>query len=338
MASVCSFTPLLGILWRGLALVPMFVLSMGLNAQTMPTEFLVVEFITAHTDAKPLKGYLSRSSQDMTANPLEPLVVALHGCDGLWNARGELALRYREYQAWLKARGLSLLLIDSFSARGKPRGICNEPFANRSIRPADRRLDVQGALRWLNGQAWVDKKRLFLLGWSHGGSTVLSTLDRHALRPGRAEPIADPITDPLAQPPAQALAETKSWSSELPNFKAAVAFYPGCGPASQNPDYLLETPLLLMMGEDDDWTPARSCLRFHQNQVSLLGGRGLEVERFQLKIYPGAHHGFDSSLPVRHRPTVPHGTHRGQGVHAGGHPPSREDALKTLDVFLKQYL
>jgi dienelactone hydrolase len=281
MAPVCSLTNPLRFLWRGLALIPISVLSMGLNAQTIPAEFLSVEFLSAHTDAKVLKGYLSRTSQDTAAGKSEPLVVALHGCDGLWNARSELGLRYRRYQSWLKARGLSLLLIDSFSARGKPRGICTEPLANRSIRPTDRRLDVQGALRWLNGQAWVDKKRLFLLGWSHGGSTVLSTLDRQAQRPNTAEPIAGPIATQIAEP--------KSWLNDPPNFKAAVAFYPGCGPASQNPDYLLETHLLLMIGEDDDWTPARSCLRFHQNQTSRLGTRGLESEHFQLKIYPGAH-------------------------------------------------
>jgi dienelactone hydrolase len=307
-------------LWRSSGLILLSCLTTALYAQTVPSEFLTVEFRSAHPDASMLKGYVSRAAQENTGGKAESLVVALHGCDGLWNARGELGPRYREYQAWLKTRGLSLLLIDSFSARGKARGICTEPLANRSIRPADRRLDVQGAMQWLEAQPWVDKKRLFLLGWSHGGSTVLSTLDRHVAPPAAG------TTDPVG------------WPTELATFKAAIAYYPGCGPASQNSDYRLDTPLLLMIGEDDDWTPARSCERFYRNQTESLQKRGLETERFQLKLYSGAHHGFDSSFPVRHRRDVPNGTHRGQGVTAGGHPPSREDAFTRLDAFLKQYL
>jgi dienelactone hydrolase len=290
----------------------------SLSVQAAPSGLLEIEFVSAHADANLLKAYISRASQEGSATKEEPVVVALHGCDGLWSARGDLGQRYREYQAWLNARGLSLLLVDSFSTRGKARGICTEPLANRTIRPADRKLDVQGAVQWLQNQPWVDKNRLFVLGWSHGGSTVLSTLDHHVQALGGQGQVA--------------------WPSDLANFKAAIAYYPGCGPASQNSDYHLDTPLLLMIGEDDDWTPARPCERFHRNQTASLAKRGLETERFQLKIYPGAHHGFDSSFPVRHRPDVPNGNRRGQGVTAGGHPPSREDAFKTLEAFLRHYL
>ncbi len=302
-------------------LLPLSLLMLTLEApearaQSIPGDFLALEFPSAHIDGNMLRGYLSRASDPNNAGAKEPVVVALHGCGGLWNARGGLDTRYRDYQAWFKARGVSLLLVDSFSTRGKPRGICTEPLANRDIRPADRRLDVQGALKWLQTQPWVDTQRLLLLGWSHGGSTVLSTLDRQVAQGHTA----------------------LGWPRDLPDFKAAIAFYPGCTPASRNSDYRLETPLLLLIGEDDDWTPAASCERFHRYQTSQLLQRGLETQRFQLKLYPGAHHGFDSNNPVRRRPEVPNGTNRGKGVTAGGHPPSRDDALTTMDAFLKQYL
>lgn len=286
------------------------------RAQSVPSDFVALDIPSAHSDGNILKGYLSRFTDPNQPEAKHPLVVALHGCGGLWNSRGSLDSRYREYQAWFKARGISMLLVDSFSTRGKPRGICTEPLANRAIRPADRRLDVQGAVKWLKSQPWVDTQRLLLLGWSHGGSTALSTLDRHEA-PGSTP---------------------SGWPGDLPDFKAAIAFYPGCTLASRNSDYRLNTPLLLMIGEDDDWTPAPSCENFHRYQTSLLLKRGLESHRFQLKVYPGAHHGFDSNNPVRRRPDVPNGTNKGNGVTAGGHPPSREDALNTMDKFLKQFL
>lgn len=320
---------------RALYLLAAFSAAGTLQAQSIPAEFIAVEFVSAHPDGNVLKGYLSRAIDEIKPGLTEPLVVALHGCGGLWDARGELGLRYREYRAWLKTRGISLLLVDSFGTRGKARGICTEPLAHRSIRPVDRRLDVQGALQWLQGQAWVDRQRVFLLGWSHGASTVLSTLNRD-----NAQAIATEGTPNIAGGTATSASHPVPTTRprELMDFKAAIAFYPGCGPASQNPDYQLTTALLLMIGEDDNWTPARDCERFYRQQTEKLQQRGLESGLFQLKLYPGAHHGFDSSLPVRHRRDVPNGVNRGRGVTAGGHPASREDAFKTLDVFLKQYL
>jgi dienelactone hydrolase len=324
-----SFKPLVALIQLArLTVVALFIAcwSGGAYAQTFPLDFEAVEFPSDQADGLKLRGYLSRVPNLNSTNTKEPLVVALHGCGGLWDARGDLEPRYREYQAWFKARGVNMLLVDSFSARGKARGICTEPLADRAVRPADRRLDVQGAMRWLEAQSWVDTQRLVLLGWSHGGSTVLSTLDRFG------------SPDSASTAASTAISSTTAWPRDLPDFKAAIAFYPGCTPASQNQAYRLDAPLLLMIGEDDDWTPAAACERFHRNQTARLSQRGLESERFQLKLYPGAHHAFDSGTPVRRRPDVPNGTNRGQGVTAGGHPPSREDALIALDAFLKRYL
>ena len=47
-------------------------------------------------------------------------------------------------------------------------------------------------------------------------------------------------------------------------------------------------PLLILIGELDDWTPAEPSRK-------LAAGYPVEI-----KVYPGAHHSFDSILPVRH--------------------------------------
>jgi dienelactone hydrolase len=52
----------------------------------------------------------------------------------------------------------------------------------------------------------------------------------------------------------------------------------------------LETDTLILIGDDDDWTPAARCARWRD--VVQTNGHVL-----RMTIYPGARHGFDS--PVR---------------------------------------
>jgi dienelactone hydrolase len=81
------------------------------------------------------------------------------------------------------------------------------------------------------------------------------------------------------------LASTHSVSlfaiSDKLRFKAAVAYYPLCSGATQ-----LSIPTIVLIGELDDWTPAKDCERW---MVSRMG-KGAPVK---LVIYPGANHAFD---------------------------------------------
>ena len=293
-----------------LLLWALFVIAPAMSlAQSIPTDFAEVSFASDHRDGAVIKGYLSRAPKPSALQEgKEPIAIALHGCGGLWTSRGDLGKRYRDYRDWFHERGIGMLLVDSFAPRGKPQGVCTEKLANRSIVPADRRMDVQGAVRWLSTQAWVDSSRLLVFGWSHGGSTTLWSIER-----------------------------AQAWPSDIPELKAAIAFYPGCTPASQNSNYTLQIPLLLMIGEADDWTPAAPCIRFHEQQQAKLAQAGLDKSRFQFKLYPDAHHGFDSFNKLQLRADVPNGVNRGRGVTTGGNPSAYQDALSTMDRFLKQY-
>jgi hypothetical protein len=58
--------------------------------------------------------------------------------------------------------------------------------------------------------------------------------------------------------------------------------------------YEVVAPLLLMTGELDDVTPAHHCVRLHDKVK-----RAHPAAAFELIVFPGSHHGFDSALPVR---------------------------------------
>jgi dienelactone hydrolase len=66
-------------------------------------------------------------------------------------------------------------------------------------------------------------------------------------------------------------------------FKAVVAYYPECTFATEQ----LTLPTIILIGELDDWTPARDCERWMERRA----GKGAPVK---LVVYPGAYHGFDN--------------------------------------------
>ncbi len=157
---------------------------------------------------------------------------------------------WRWNAAWedrLKGWGYVVLDVDSLAPRGFG-SICDHPG---SLRGEDRALDAHGAKSYLMRQPFVDGNRIAVIGMSHGGWAVL-----HALR---------------------------TWIRfrlDLPPFKAGIALYPWCDDASK-----LDAPLLIAIGELDNWTPAERCRRY-------VAGAATSHELI-LKTYPDAHHVFD---------------------------------------------
>lgn len=160
--------------------------------------------------------------------PRRPTVVALHGCAGLARPDQPLRLPAREadWAARLAALGHAVLFPDSFGSRGlgEACGRADHPMRSEARRAGDARA----ALGWVAGQAGEPAGGAFLIGWSHGGSTVLAT---------------------LGSAPREGL------------LRGAVAFYPGCGATlSGSPDWAAPVPLLMLLGGADDWTPAHRCV------------------------------------------------------------------------------
>jgi dienelactone hydrolase len=226
-----------------------------------------------------------------------PAAVLLHGCGGPYDRRGALSERIRDYAGLLNRAGMHALVVDSLTPRGEKQ-ICTQKVGTRLVTQAHRRLDALSALEWLAARSDVDAARLGMLGWSNGGSTVLAaTNERH---------------------------KDVAGARVRPSF--AVAFYPGCE-AELKRGYETQTPLLLMVGEADDWTAPEACRRL----AAQARGRPPEFVS-----YPGAHHGFDSTAPVRLRTDVPGGVNPGQGVHVGGNAGAPAHSRERLMQFIRR--
>ena len=225
-------------------------------------------------------------------------IVLLHGCSGMFDRQGRLDPRMREYSAMLNAAGVHALVVDSLTPRGE-RELCTQRTGTRAVTMTNRRRDALAALQWLAAQPRVDAKRLGLLGWSNGGSTVLAATNQH--HPEVAKAVVTPAV--------------------------AVAFYPGCE-ADLKRGFEARMPLLLLLGEADDWTPAQPC------RDLAAKADGIKPE---LEAYAGAYHGFDGNRPVRLRKEVPNGVHPGEGVHVGMQPEARERSQQRLLRFIARF-
>jgi len=233
-----------------------------------------------------------------------PAVVALHGCGGLYRSRSNgtgpsFDARYPDYVQRLHRAGAHVLLPDSFGSRGAA-SICTVKRGARTITVETRRGDAIAAVQWLAARADVDARRIALLGWSNGATTALATID--AARAEHAPPLA-----------------------------GAIVFYPGCGALLAAPARI-DTPLLMLLGERDDWTPPGPCIQLAERTHAARPEADITV-----KVYADSYHGFDSERPVRFRADVPNGASRA-GVHQGGNPAARAQSRQDMDEFLARIL
>jgi dienelactone hydrolase len=213
-----------------------------------------------------------------------PAVVLLHGCGGPFPSRD------RQWVRVLTAAGHPVLLPDSFGSRGLG-SQCRVRAADRTVTAAGlRRDDAIAAARWLAAQPGTPPGGVAVMGWSDGGSTTLGVALHEA--------------------------------GEPPGFiRGFVAFYPGCRWSDPNP---AGPPILVLIGEADDWTPAAPCRALALRLDS----------RITLVTYPGAYHDFDAPGRIRLMGDIPSSRNADLSVHAGQNPAARADALVRVPAFL----
>lgn len=245
---------------------------------------------------------LSSSPQPLVAFAFEPsgagphpAVVMLHGCGGAYSRDGTLNPRHRMWGEFLAQNGYVALMVDSFTSRGV-KEICTQKFSARTLKEADRVGDAHAALAFLRARKDVDPKRIAVLGWSHGGGVVLSTITR---------------------------------ADHDPGFARAVSFYLGCtSRAKRAAEFHPYAPLIVLMGEADDWTPAAPC-------HALADAVRARNETMEIVTYPGTYHDFDNPAIVKRvRTDAPNGVRPGQGVTVEPNPEAREHAKRRVLEFL----
>lgn len=125
----------------------------------------------------------------------------------------------------------------------------------------DQVADGYAALRYLTTRPFVRASHVAVVGFSQGGGSVLASLEKGSVEQRYPE-----------------------------KFRAGIAFYPDCAGSSG----FMTAPVLLLIGQADDWTPASAC-------EAMVAGKGdIGISRqpgdrsaVQLVVYPGAYHAFD---------------------------------------------
>jgi dienelactone hydrolase len=238
-------------------------------------------------------------------------VVGLHGCSGL---KGPTSKLYEQWGEFLSRAGYVLLLVDYLQPRGW-NSVC-EDFGVGLSREIPR--DAVGGMNYLRSRPDIRPDSLAIMGWSYGGMATLFTMSKGALAQDVALPKA-PERD----------------------FRAAIVFYPsGClfllgrNPATNqtNTHWRPRQPMLLLMGETDNYTPAAPCEEVIA-QATREGGPQIDAH-----FYANTYHVFDHpNLPITvltdvklppdgHSPTV------------GSNPEARADAINRVTQFLSKQL
>jgi len=191
-------------------------------------------------------------------------------------------------QVWaqrLASWGYAAMVLDSFG----PRGIDNVCGHGNRFPPRERAKDAFAAAAWLRQRPEIDPARIGLIGFSHGGSTALAASIQRRVTALGVEP-----------------------------FKAVIAYYPFCPAIALE----LANDLQILIGSEDDWTPAGRCAEWLPLYAEASGHKPL------LKIYAGALHVFDANAPRR----VYFGHHLGYDAAAA------VDSFKMTRQFLDSHL
>jgi dienelactone hydrolase len=225
-----------------------------------------------------------------------PSVVALHGCESLINRSGKMAPHLADWGERLAAAGLAVVFPDSFGSRGL-RTQCR--VFERKVRSEHERVaDANAARLWLQSQPWTVKDRVSVVGWANGGMASL-----WAVQP-RAKPHDD-----------------------VPDFRSAVAFYPGCRRLSDLA-WSARIPTLILIGRADDWTAPAPC------EQMVAGARGRSALA-SLVVYPGAYHEFDRpDYPVRELTGLAYTADGSGRAHIGTNAAARMDVLMRVPEWL----
>lgn len=228
-----------------------------------------------------------------------PAVVLLHGCHGV-------SASNRQWAGWFRDHGYVALIVDSWAARGIKDGC----VPGEDIPNTERFNDAVGALRWLHSRPYVDRQHIGAIGWSNGGVFAMALVNGPSLERARRRGVELPP----------------------PGVVASVAMYPGGCYSLVNEQVV--RPLLLLIGDADDWTLPSECARM----VEAMHSRGADAT---IVLYPGAVHYFDvegqkrAFLPEVENRNKPNGC---CGATVGFDAAASADAHRRIEEFFGRQL
>jgi dienelactone hydrolase len=225
-----------------------------------------------------------------------PAVTIFHGCGGpgVNNARMAQLL-----QGW----GYVAVVVDSFSPRGL-KDVCGRNWPSQRM-AEERSLDIGAVSEWLDSQSFAKGSQTVVMGYSYGGGVALLN------------------------------GMTNAVEHKTASVRGYILVYPDCALAEAlGPRLRPRAPMLLAMGELDDWTPVSQCRAVIDRVVR-------DREEIETRIYPGAHHSFDAlGLPVRYLAGVGNRSKPGGccGAHYGAHEPAWRAFVEDVKAFLARRL
>lgn len=197
-----------------------------------------------------IEGFLSIPKN---INKKVPAVVLLHGISGV--KEGYSKEQMNEYSDTLKEMGIAAFIIDSQSPRDVR--MLQEVFKKVTI--SMRVADAYAALHLLSTHPQIDKDKIGVFGISRGGNVAV-------------------------------LAQSKKikkcfFEEDGLQFAAVVLYYPLCLLQLKNID-LVDSPILMLLGEKDNITPTPLTLKYAEK----IKTANANVE---IKVYENAYHAFD---------------------------------------------
>jgi len=153
-----------------------------------------------------------------------PAVVYMVGCDGFADPSEQVLARITVDH--LLAKGVATLIVDPFTPRNEPEGVCAKLTKDKDtvVQYLTRGgNDAVAALKVVKAMPDIDPNRVFLQGYSYGAVASLFAVD------------------------------TK-FPTHDSDIAGLIAYYPYC---YDNVDP--SVPTLALIGEKDDWAPAALC-------------------------------------------------------------------------------
>ena len=178
-----------------------------------------------------------------------------------------------EYLDMYRSMGIATFELQSFSSRG----IKSTVGSQVNVTTAMMVLDAYKALETLTEHPMINKEKVAITGWSLGGGVALFS---------GWEPLFRKINPKI-------------------KFAAHLSIYPPCIAQPENLKFT-DAPMHILIGELDNWVPAKAC----EELVPKMQNIGVNIN---LTVYPESHHSFDRNTPLV----------------------TREDAYRTVDCRFK---